>query len=59
MSRILIVEDEQHIAAGLQFNLVAEHHDAEVVTREKRRWRSFWPIPLASTWSSSMSCCQA
>jgi len=31
MSRILIVEDEQHIAAGLQFNLVAEHHDAEVV----------------------------
>ena len=31
MSRILIVEDEQHIAAGLQFNLIAEHHDAEVV----------------------------
>jgi DNA-binding response OmpR family regulator len=31
MSRILIVEDEQHLAEGLQFNLVAEHHDAEVV----------------------------
>jgi DNA-binding response OmpR family regulator len=31
MSRILIVEDEQHLATGLQFNLIAEHHDAEVV----------------------------
>jgi two-component system, OmpR family, alkaline phosphatase synthesis response regulator PhoP len=31
MSRILIVEDEQHIAEGLRFNLVAERHDAEVV----------------------------
>jgi len=31
MSRILIVEDEQHIAEGLRFNLVAERHDVEVV----------------------------
>jgi DNA-binding response OmpR family regulator len=31
MSRILIVEDEQHIADGLRFNLVAEEHDVEVV----------------------------
>jgi len=31
MSRILIVEDEQHLAAGLRFNLIAEHHEAEVV----------------------------
>ena len=31
MSRILIVEDEQHIADGLRFNLVAEQHDVEVV----------------------------
>jgi len=30
MSRILVVEDEQHIAAGLQFNLQAEGHEAEV-----------------------------
>jgi len=28
MSRILIVEDEQHIADGLRFNLEAEGHDA-------------------------------
>ena len=31
MSRILIVEDEGHIASGLQFNLEAEGHSAEVV----------------------------
>jgi two-component system, OmpR family, alkaline phosphatase synthesis response regulator PhoP len=31
MSRILIVEDEQHLAEGLRFNLRAEEHDVEVV----------------------------
>ena len=30
MSRILVVEDEQHIAEGLRFNLQAEGHDAVV-----------------------------
>jgi DNA-binding response OmpR family regulator len=30
MSRILIVEDEQHISDGLRFNLVAEGHEALV-----------------------------
>jgi DNA-binding response OmpR family regulator len=30
MSRILIVEDEEHLARGLQFNLQAEGHDVEV-----------------------------
>ncbi|HZP16622.1 MAG TPA: response regulator transcription factor, partial [Terriglobales bacterium] len=30
MSRVLIVEDEAHIAQGLQFNLQAEGHDAQV-----------------------------
>ena len=30
MSRVLIVEDEAHIADGLQFNLQAEGHSAEV-----------------------------
>ena len=28
---ILIVEDEQHLADGLRFNLEAEGHDVEVV----------------------------
>ena len=31
MSRILVVEDEQHLAEGLRFNLAAENHDVEVV----------------------------
>jgi DNA-binding response OmpR family regulator len=31
VSRILIVEDEQHIADGLRFNLEAEGHEATVV----------------------------
>lgn len=30
MSRILIVEDEQHIADGLRYNLLAEGHEATV-----------------------------
>ena len=32
MSRILVVEDEQHIADGLRFNLEAEGHEASVAT---------------------------
>ena len=31
MSRVLIVEDEAHLAQGLQFNLEAEGHNAQVV----------------------------
>jgi len=32
MSRILVVEDEQHIAGGLRFNLEAEGHDVSIAT---------------------------
>ncbi|MBV9481137.1 MAG: response regulator transcription factor [Acidobacteria bacterium] len=32
MSRVLIVEDEAHLAQGLQFNLEAEGHTAQVVS---------------------------
>jgi DNA-binding response OmpR family regulator len=31
MQRVLIVEDEQHLAEGLRFNLEAEGYDVEVV----------------------------
>jgi DNA-binding response OmpR family regulator len=31
MSRILIVEDETHLAQGLRFNLEAEHHSVDVI----------------------------
>jgi DNA-binding response OmpR family regulator len=36
MSRILIVEDEQHLADGLRFNLEAEGHDATVADSGER-----------------------
>ena len=32
MSRILIVEDEEHLAQGLQFNLEAEGHSVEIAS---------------------------
>ena len=30
MPRILVIEDEEHIAQGLQFNLEAEGHEVEI-----------------------------
>jgi DNA-binding response OmpR family regulator len=36
MSRVLIVEDEAHLAKGLQFNLEAEGHSVEVVADGER-----------------------
>jgi len=30
MSRILIVEDERHLADGLRFNLAADGHEAHI-----------------------------
>ena len=36
MSRILIVEDEQHIADGLRFNLEAEGHEATIASDGKK-----------------------
>ncbi|HEY2431733.1 MAG TPA: response regulator transcription factor [Vicinamibacterales bacterium] len=37
--RVLIVEDEQHLAEGLRFNLEAEGYDAEVVDTGERALR--------------------
>ena len=31
MSRILVVEDEQHLADGLRYNLEAEQYDVDIV----------------------------
>lgn len=36
MSRVLIVEDEAHLATGLQFNLQAEGHTAEIAADGER-----------------------
>lgn len=47
MSRILIVEDESHLAEGLRFNLEADGYDVEVVdTGEAALTRLHLPIPV-------------
>ncbi len=52
VSRILLVEDEEHLAAGLAFNLRNAGYDVEVGDRRSgrrsRRWAS-----RASTWCCS------
>ena len=52
MSRILIVEDEQHIADGLCFNLEAEGHDAVVARDGETAIRWILDERRASTSSS-------
>ncbi|HTZ76022.1 MAG TPA: response regulator transcription factor [Candidatus Aquilonibacter sp.] len=53
MSRVLVVEDETHLADGLRFNLEAEGHSVEIVadgetavTRLARRRESFDAVVL-------------
>jgi DNA-binding response OmpR family regulator len=45
MSRILVVEDEQHLAEGLRFNLAAEHHDVELVETGEAALEQLLPNP--------------
>ena len=37
MSRVLVVEDEAHLAQGLRFNLQAEGHAVEVARRRRNQ----------------------
>ncbi len=43
MNRILVVEDEQHLAEGLRFNLEAEGYEAEVVETGEEALARFQP----------------
>ena len=45
MSRILIVEDEQHLADGLRFNLEAEQHDVDLVDNGEEALRRLTAEP--------------
>jgi DNA-binding response OmpR family regulator len=45
MSRILVVEDEQHLADGLRFNLAAEQYDVEVVDTGEAALAQLLPAP--------------
>ena len=54
MSRVLIVEDEAHLAQGLRFNLEAEGHSVEVAGDGDSRAsgpaiRDANPVPVAGT----------
>ena len=60
MNRILVVEDEQHLAEGLRFNLEAEGYQVEVVeTGEAALELLLAGDAGASTWWCWMSCCPA
>jgi DNA-binding response OmpR family regulator len=45
MSRILVVEDEQHLADGLRFNLAAEQYYVEVVDTGEAALAQLLPAP--------------
>ena len=51
MSRVLIVEDESHLAKGLQYNLEAEGHtvrvvgDGESAVPRNRQMNAGWVSP--------------
>ena len=54
MSRILIVEDEQHIADGLRFNLEAEGHEvASPATASGRSSGCSTSAAPTTSWSST------
>ena len=45
MSCILVVEDEEHLAEGLRFNLIAEQHEVEVVDTGEAALARIFPDP--------------
>ena len=60
MTRILVVEDEQHLAEGLRFNLEAEGYQVRRGRRPARpRSSVLLPGRRASTSWCSTSCCPA
>ena len=51
MSRILVVEDEQHLADGLRFNLEAEGYQVRLVDSGEAALELFRTEPSPLTWS--------
>ena len=50
MSRVLVVEDEQHLADGLRFNLEAEGYQVQVVDTGEAALGIAAAKPRLSTW---------
>ncbi len=59
MSRILIVEDETHLAEGLRFNLEAEGHSVHISGKGEEALDLLLKDDSDSKRSYSMSCCRA
>jgi len=48
MSRVFVVEDEMHLAQGLQFNLEAEGHEVRVFETAETAWQMLVTEPRAA-----------
>ena len=59
MARILVVEDEHHLAQGLCFNLEADGHEVTAVGDGETALRQLRRNPGRSMRSFSTSCCRA
>ena len=53
MSRVLVVEDEAHLAKGLRFNLEAEGHSWKLLATANPRSSASWPRTKILMWSCS------
>ena len=49
MSAMLVVEDEQHLAEGLRFNLEADGHEVDIVGDGEQRSRGLQAIAPRTT----------
>ena len=56
---ILVVEDEEHLATGIKYNLVAEGYRVTTVGDGPAALRSSSNRPPTSTWWCWTSCCPA
>ena len=52
MSRILVVEDEQHLADGLRYNLEAEQYEVDLVDNGEEALERLTTLELSSAGAS-------
>ena len=52
MSRILLVEDEEHLAAGIRFNLELDGYEVETIADGLRAVERLAPAPEGPVWDA-------
>ncbi len=52
MPRVLVVEDEAHLAAGIRFNLELDGYDVEVIADGLRAVERLVPVPEGPVWDA-------